>query len=88
MVVGLKELGERAYRCPEEVIAHLEVEVLEAEKAKDLLRKIGGERKVYAQIGGIIVEVSAEEAIDMLDLRIASLKKQIRLIRETSGRER
>lgn len=73
-----------APRCPEEAIARLEVEILEAEKAREMLSKMPKDRRVYAQVGGLMVELTAEEAMEMIELRIAALKKQVRRLREAA----
>ncbi len=75
-------------RCPEEAIARLEVEILEAERARELLSKMPAERRIYAQVGGLMVELTVGEAIEMLELRIAALKKQVRRLREAAGEAR
>jgi len=70
--------------CVEEAIARLELELFEALKAREVLAARRPER-VYMQLGGLIVEVSGEEALELLDLRIAELQKAIRRLRESRG---
>jgi len=70
-----------------DLIEYIKYSIAEIEEAEELARKIGKGRAYIGVSGGIMIEVSLEEALEYMERRKRALRALLERLKEEARRE-